>query len=267
MRNVVINSENYVKLIDSLQEQPLAPMSIEETMIRKKFDKQAQWNVDVYTTSLTVLVACMIPASLVKDFQTRELSYPLWLPYDYSSSPIFTITCVYQAINFTVCSYLNVNCDSLFTGLLIHVTSQLEILRHRLKHIKRNGDYTAEHCDRLHNRIYKFAAMINEQFKTTLFVQFAVSTSSLCIELYHLGQADLDSDYIVTSLEIPDMIMESDWTSLDTGSRRTFLIIMNRATMPIEFTSAHVATMNLDSFMAIIKTSYSVYNVLLQGQA
>ncbi|XP_076634649.1 putative odorant receptor 69a [Colletes latitarsis] len=163
MRSTIMNYENYTKLIDSLQEKPLAPMSIEETMIRKKFDK------------------------------------------------------------------------------------------------------------------------ISDK------IAFLVSTSTICVEIYNLTQRDLDSKYIVTvgytvcvmlqilyycwngnevrlkSLEIPDMIMESDWTSLDNGSRKTFLIIMNRATMPIEFTSAHVATMNLDSFMAIMKTSYSVYNVLKQG--
>ncbi|XP_076634637.1 odorant receptor Or1-like [Colletes latitarsis] len=291
MRNIIINSENYVKLINGLQEKPLAPVSIDETMIRKRFDKLAESNATVYATSVTILLACIVATSIIKDFETRELSYPLWLPCDYSSPFLFTIVYVYQNINLVVTAFLNVSCDSLFTGLLIHICGQLEILRHRLRHIKRNGDYSAEHCARLHNRIYKFATIVGERFKTIICIQFLVSTSTICVEIYNLTQRDLDSKYIVTvgytscvvlqilyycwngnevrlkSLEIPDMIMESDWVSLDNGARKTFLIIMNRATMPIEIRSAHVATMNLASFMSIIKTSYSVYNVLLQGQA
>ncbi|XP_076634183.1 odorant receptor Or1-like [Colletes latitarsis] len=196
MRSTIMNYENYVKLIDSLQEQPLAPMSIEETMIRKRFDKQAGWNMIAYGISVLMLLTSAYASSIFTDFETRTLANRAWMPYDYSSYIVFATTYAYQAISLVVCSYLNVSCDSLFSGLLIHTCSELEILRHRLRHIKRNGDYTAKHCARLHNRIYKFAAMVNEQFKTTMFVQFVVSTSSLCMELYLLTQRDLDSKYI-----------------------------------------------------------------------
>ncbi|XP_076634639.1 uncharacterized protein LOC143348381 [Colletes latitarsis] len=256
MRSAVMNYENYTKLIDSLQEKPLAPMSIEETMIRKKFDKlsdkiagsfvknqgssamltkqrntdsqfkpRIRWNVVVYSTSVMILLTSVLATSIFKDFETKELSFRIWIPWDHSSFSLFTIAYVYLYINFVVTSFANVSCDSLFSGLLIHTCSQLEILRHRLRHVKRNGDYSAEHCARLHNRIYKL------------------------------------------SLEIPDMIMESDWTSLDTGARKTFLIIMYRATMPIEFRSAHIATMNLDSFMAVSMNSTYVLHTLLSNSA
>ncbi|XP_076634638.1 odorant receptor 10-like [Colletes latitarsis] len=290
MRNVIMNYENYTKLIDSLQEKPFAPVSIDETMIRKRFDKLAEWNVVVYSSSVVILLVSMLATTIFKDFATRELTYPLWIPCDYSSTFWFTIVYIYQNMSMLVTSFLNVSCDSLFCGLLIHTCGQLEILRHRLRHIKKNGDFSAEHCARLHNRIYKFGTMVDERFKSTICIQFLVSTSTICVEIYNLTQRGMDSKFIVSvsfttcvvlqilyycwngnevrlkSLEIPDMIMESDWVSLDNDTRKTFLIIMNRATMPIEIRSVHIAAINLDSFMAIIKTSYSVYNVLLQGQ-
>ncbi|XP_032682051.1 uncharacterized protein LOC116849226 [Odontomachus brunneus] len=57
-----------------------------------------------------------------------------------------------------------------------------------------------------------------------------------------------------------------EWTGLDNKIKKSLLIVMNRAMVPIEFTSAYLLNMNLDSFMGLLKTSYSAYNLLVQMQ-
>ncbi|XP_076179890.1 odorant receptor Or1-like [Ptiloglossa arizonensis] len=135
-----------------------------------------------------------------------------------------------------------------------------------------------------------FARMVNKEFKSIIFIQFVASTAVLCVELYRLTRRKLDSRFIDTiiygscslwqilfycwygnevrekSLNIVDLIIECNWTSFDNSSKKFLLMIMKRATIPIEFKSIYIASLNLASFMALLKTSYSVYNVLQRGQ-
>lgn len=47
------------------------------------------------------------------------------------------------------------------------------------------------------------------------------------------------------------MIFKLDWPDLDNTTKRDLLMIMMRASYPIEMTSVHVITMNLDSFVIV----------------
>lgn len=60
------------------------------------------------------------------------------------------------------------------------------------------------------------------------------------------------------SLQLVDNIFEIEWIVLDNKTKKSLLIIMNRAMRPIEFISAHIFNMNLDSFVAV-STVYTVY--------
>lgn len=57
--------------------------------------------------------------------------------------------------------------------------------------------------------------------------------------------------FILQSLDISNMIFELDWPDLDNTTKRDLLMIMMRASYPIEMTSVHVITMNLDSFVIV----------------
>lgn len=57
--------------------------------------------------------------------------------------------------------------------------------------------------------------------------------------------------FILQSLDISNMIFELDWPDLDNSTKRDLLMIMMRASYPIEITSIHVITMNLDSFVIV----------------
>nr|XP_012142989.1 PREDICTED: uncharacterized protein LOC105662738 [Megachile rotundata] len=52
--------------------------------------------------------------------------------------------------------------------------------------------------------------------------------------------------------------------SLDNSTKKMFLTITMRAMEPIQFTSIHIVSMNLESFITLVKTSYSAYTMLQQ---
>jgi len=52
-------------------------------------------------------------------------------------------------------------------------------------------------------------------------------------------------------------IYNIQWPSLSNNNKKGLLIIMRRAMNPIEFSSAYIITMNLESFVAVsIKDKY-----------
>lgn len=58
-----------------------------------------------------------------------------------------------------------------------------------------------------------------------------------------------------------DNIFGINWLTLNRDLKESLLIIMNRAILPIEFTSAYVLSMNLDSFVGVSKKL--IYNFLI----
>lgn len=46
-------------------------------------------------------------------------------------------------------------------------------------------------------------------------------------------------------------IYEMNWLALDNGDRKALLLFMRRSMNPIEFNSAYIITMNLDSFVIV----------------
>ncbi|XP_034178500.2 odorant receptor 10 [Osmia lignaria lignaria] len=133
--------------------------------------------------------------------------------------------------------------------------------------------------------------MINKEFKMIVFVQFTVSTLVVCFTLYVLLMTNdvnvkfakmimyacsmlvqifffcwYGNEVKLKSIGISDVIFEIDWTQMNNDTKRILLIIMRRARYSIEFTSFHVVTLNLESFVNLLKTSYSAYNMLQSGQ-
>ncbi|XP_076179891.1 odorant receptor Or1-like [Ptiloglossa arizonensis] len=325
------NQGHYAIMVRTLEEEPLAPINIDEIEIQlaavlsKPKNSVPLLNAIAYTSSLVVCATSMIATPILTDFTGRKLCCRAWLPYDYTAPLIFIVTYIYQAISISICALLNVAGDCLFSGLLIHTYCLFEILGSRLKNIANDKNVSAKHNltiskqsihlfniytarvinsyyifkDKTSEKIclvglllhgYKFnslfATTVSEEFKSIIFIQFLVSTAILCVELYRLTRRKLDSRFVDTiiygscsllqilfycwygneSLNITDMIIESNWAFLDNGSKKILLMIMKRATVPIEFRSIYIASMNLASFMALLKASYSAYNVLQQGQ-
>ncbi|XP_076377261.1 odorant receptor Or1-like isoform X2 [Megalopta genalis] len=262
--SLLANRNSIAILMTATQRKPYLPIDDKETKIETSFDVTNE------------------------DPKNRVLAYRAWIPYNYYSSLVlYSVTYAHQALSLIIGSLINVGFDSLFSGLILSICSQLEILGHRLQNIQ-NDTQSARECARHHDFIYKFATKMNEDFQTVLLVQFLSSMTISCFCLYRITQTELGdrlpetmvyavcflfqlffycwygNEVRLKSLEIPDMIFASNWESLNQNTKSTLLMIMLRATFPIEFTSAYVLAVNLKAFMMVIKTSYSAYN-LLQG--
>lgn len=88
-----------------------------------------------YTIMVEFTVFCMIVSSLLTDFRNQRLAYEAWLPFNCSAPNYYYyyIAYVHQIIALIGTSLLNVACDVTICGLFVHMYSQQEILKDRLK--------------------------------------------------------------------------------------------------------------------------------------
>ncbi|XP_011882821.1 PREDICTED: putative odorant receptor 85d [Vollenhovia emeryi] len=288
MFSLLRNRTNVAMLINVLMKKPCRPIEHDEIEIRQKFDKFVQSNTLYYATLVELTCAFALVSSIFKDYRKHRLSFRAWLPFNYSSPTLFRIAYAHQSISLTAGSVLQIACDSLICGLLMHICSQLEILECHLKKIVDKPHFLRE-CIVQHTCIIQFALMVNEKFRFIITVQFLVSMLVVCFNLHQLTQTSvLSAKYIqivlymfcmltqisfycwygnevqLKSRQLVSNVFKMDWFTLDHPMQKTLLIIMTRSMLPIEFTGAYVISMNLASFVSLLKTSYSAYNILQQ---
>ncbi|XP_043794977.1 odorant receptor 46a-like [Apis laboriosa] len=288
MYSMLANRENIILVTSMLESKPFQPETEEEMNMRDKCDKQARLNAIYYAILVELSVMSLSFGGLLKT-ESHKLPYRMWLPYNYTSLSAYTFIYTQQVVSLIVSAMIHVAFDSFVWALLMHICSQIEIFNCRLKKIKheKNKVKIKKLCIHYHNLIYRLATTINEQFKMVIFIQFTVSTLTICVNLYILMGTQITFERIIQlaiysscmltqiyifcwygnevklkSLDISNMIFELDWPDLDNTTKRDLLMIMMRASYPIEMTSVHVVTMNLDSFVILLKTSYSAYNLL-----
>ncbi|CAL1676393.1 unnamed protein product [Lasius platythorax] len=275
-------------LTDILINGPCRPLEPAEIEIRQRFDKLIETNTLYYMILVELTCASTAVASLLTDYRKKKLTFRAWLPFNYySSTTLFHCTYFHQLISLTVGSVLHVACDGLICGLLLHICCQIEILSYRLKKIARNPKILRD-CVNQHNLISKFALLLNKKFRFTISFQFLVSTLVVCFTLYQLTKTSgkfvelgmymscmltqiflycwYGNEVKLKSLQLVNNLYEIEWLTLEQNVQKDLLTITIRSRMPIEFSSAYVIPMNLDSFVGLLKTSYSTYNILQQMQ-
>ncbi|CAL1676395.1 unnamed protein product [Lasius platythorax] len=289
MFSLLKNRSNIAMLVDILMKKPCKPVEPDEIEIRRKFDRLIQTNTLYYATLVELTCAFALATSVFKDYRKNRLPFRAWLPFNYSSPMLFRIAYVHQSISLTAGSVLQIACDSLICGLLMHICSQIEIFECHLRKIVNNSHLLRESVMH-HICIFKFAFMVNKKFRSIITVQFVVSMLVVCFNLHQLTQMSINAKYIqimlymccmltqisfycwygnevkLKSQQLVNNVFEMEWLTLDHNMQKSLLIIMIRGMVPIEFNSAYVISMNLESFVSLLKTSYSAYNILQQMQ-
>ncbi|XP_018374371.1 PREDICTED: odorant receptor 46a-like [Trachymyrmex cornetzi] len=282
-----VDRKNFMIIINIFNEKPFAPYETHEVMIQQKFEKLIQNNMRRYLIIVLMSIGSIVTMSVSTDFMKRNLTYKAWIPFDYSSPAIYFVVYIHQLIAMSTSGIVNVACESLLCGFLLHICCQFEILGYRLTKLTHDQNSLRD-CVRHHNCIFEYAYTVNNMFAKIIAIQFAVSMLVVCSNLYRIAMA---RDYVsfiplimytsailvqifiycwfgnevkLKSLQLINSIYDIEWLALSNSNKKDLLLIMKRAMTPIEFTSGYIITMNLESFVALLKMSYSVFNLLHQ---
>ncbi|KAI4483601.1 hypothetical protein M0804_007861 [Polistes exclamans] len=292
MLTLVINRNNIVNLIVTLENEPHRIMDNVEANLQMKFDKLSRFNTHGYAFLISLSVTNFLFSSLVSDFKERQLTFRVWLPFDAYMTPlVYYLTYVHQMLSLTLGAIIHVALDTLICNLLITICCQIKLLENRLSKITNERKNILKLCIRHHESIYKYAASVNKTFKFAIFMQFLASTLTVCFTLFQLTKVSTFSlefvkitvfisgifiqvylycsyGHLVTlkSQEIVYQIFDTNLVGLNNDMKKSLLIMMNRTTRPIVFIVMNLFPLNLDSFVNILKTAYTAYNFLTQTQ-
>lgn len=114
-----------------------------------------------YTILVEFTVLCMILSSFVTDFANRKLAYRAWLPFNCSVPNYYYVAYAHQIVALIGTSLLNVACDVVVCGLFVHVCSQLEILKHRLRGIVSEMKPSIGKIVRFHDYLYGLVSFLS----------------------------------------------------------------------------------------------------------
>ncbi|XP_071572194.1 odorant receptor 67c-like [Temnothorax nylanderi] len=285
---LLINRKNIIMLIDILMKKPCKPSTSTEINILYKFDKSIEINSWRYASLPAATVLSIMLSSLFINLRNRTLAFRAWLPFDYSSTLLFYLTYTYQMIAMIAAAVVTVGCDTLICGLLVHICCQIEILTYRLRRFISYSNVLRD-CVRHHYDIFRLAFIVNEKFRLAIGIQLTLTTLMICFCLYQISIATTKDRYIemityvtttlvqnflycwygnelkIKSHQMIDNIFETEWLTLDENKKKSLMIMMRRTVTPIQITCARIVPVNLETFMGVIKMSYSAYNLLTQN--
>ncbi|XP_033231939.1 odorant receptor 46a-like [Belonocnema kinseyi] len=141
---------------------------------------------------------------------------------------------------------------------------------------------------RHHNIIYEFANKLNKTFEEVLCIQFLISVIVICFTVFNIskgGSANYSkllmlysytacmlselflycfygNELMTNSIDLQDGFAQANWLSFEDETKKSLIVSMIRSRNPILISTCSVILVNLDSFMMILKTSYSAYTVL-----
>ncbi|XP_011706318.1 PREDICTED: odorant receptor 94b-like, partial [Wasmannia auropunctata] len=209
-----------------------------------------------YYGLVQVTIVCQILTAIFMDFMKGKLTYKAWVPFDHTSPIMFFFVFTHQMIGMSTCASVNVACDSLIAGLLQEICCQFDLLENRLMKIFAVSMLVV--CANLYKLASISILMINGSIGLIMYT--ACMLSQIFLYCWFGNELKLKSTELVNS------IYKIGWLTFDIKTKRALLLIMKRTMVPIEFNSAIIIKLNLDSFVSLLKASYAVYNVLTSIQ-
>ncbi|EFA09170.1 odorant receptor Or1 [Tribolium castaneum] len=220
----------------------------------------------------------------------KRLPFLAWYPYNTTITPLYEITYVYQIVSVSFITTVHVNVDVLVAALNIFNGSQFEILCDNLKNLH-NGPVKENliECIKHHKEILKFAERCNNFLNWILLVQFFIFAVSIGITMFQLtlvipfstefyslltyGMAIILQIYMycwfgneveIKSNKIPYAAFECNWVDFSPEVKKNLIFFIMRAQKPVKLSALNLFYLTLDTFMMIIKTSWSYFALLHQ---
>ncbi|XP_045448987.1 odorant receptor 4-like [Melitaea cinxia] len=285
--------ENYNDLPD--EHQQIVEGTIKKTKILEKI-----WIIIMGTTALSYPVlasVCTIYSALFSEnprrFMVHEIKIIFLTEDQKYDSPFFEMIAAYSIFVVWVIFIGFTGYDGMFTVCIQHVSLKIKLLSFNLKYlfidtndvikIKRNiTEFVEGHCEiiRLVGEIQKcYEVWLAGMFFLSV-VQIGMALSQVtadaesdingmyylfvaCTIVYIYLPCYLASDVTYNAAEVANYAYGSSWETItDSGLRKSICIIIARAQIPIHFKALGMLTFNMEMFVSILQTAYSMYTLL-----
>ncbi|KAJ3635808.1 hypothetical protein MTP99_008684 [Tenebrio molitor] len=224
----------------------------------------------------------------------KRLPFLAWYPYNTKVSPLYEITYVYQIVSVGFITTVHVNVDALVAAVNVFNGSQFDILCDNLRNLHNlavAGDINDKlvYCIDHHKQTLSYAEKCNTFLNWILLVQFFVSGISIGLSMFQLTLlVPFSNEFLsllgngiaitvqifmycwfgneveVKSSSIPYAVFECEWTDFPQEVKKKLLFFTMRLQKPVKLSALNLIYLSLDTFMKILKTSWSYFALLHQ---
>ncbi|XP_043465778.1 odorant receptor 9a-like [Leptopilina heterotoma] len=275
------------------------PRDFYEQDVLEKCSQDCRWKVLMFLLLANVTGATILMSPLIKQNKTI-LPLRGWYPYSLDTKVMFCITYIYQIVAVLMSVCITASVEGLALTLMLQISAQLELCVHRIQflpkickkfnselYIRQGESKLIKDCVKHHKHIYLMGKNLNNLFSGVIFVHFFASVASLCVIIYQLSRLGTkDPTYwimissvgtiltqtflycyygekiIEKSMEVADSIYEINWINLKNTTKRDLIVMMLKAAKPIQLAGASIMVMSIKTFIKILRSAYSAYNLL-----
>ncbi|XP_058798077.1 uncharacterized protein LOC131668164 [Phymastichus coffea] len=287
--NFSIKKPKLKKLLQCFREDFCKTACAEENTLMQKYviqHTQIFKNILVLSQS-TGVIFCLIPFITLKptDFVPPFKTYQF---YDDSTTIGFSVTCVIHFLAAVFGVFINVSMDTMIYGFIILATFQFELVSYRIiKSINSKDKDTFRQNIIHHIHINKIVYKVKEVFISVVVPLFILSLLTLCASIFQMVQSDITgveflglAMYLLCMLAqvflycwygnelklksevIVKNISQSDWIDLDQKQKKVLYFILMFANKNCYLSWKGQCSLALDTFVWIMKTSYSAFSLL-----
>ncbi|XP_064212334.1 odorant receptor 46a-like [Tribolium castaneum] len=286
------------KLIHSMNNSDFKPKNLEQRNILVEEIKMSK------RISKTFFMACTIVCSLwgISPFIDRgnseKLRLPLsgWYPYSTDTSPGYEITYAHQTLTTWIDGLADVGMDTFLSGVIMVIAAQLSLLNNSLKNLTKNckndgkkANTNLIECVIHYRTIIRFADEVTYLFTSCITAQFIIGVIIVCVSLFQMTLVSLRSfqffsmflyqgcvlmeiflwcyygnEIILKSDELTRSAYMCEWIEESREFKKNLIFFMTRTQFPLKLYASRYFTLSLETFTAVVKSSWSYFAVLNQ---
>ncbi|XP_011135391.2 odorant receptor 43a-like [Harpegnathos saltator] len=228
----------------------------------------------------------------------KSLPLPLHYLYDVSKSPQYELTLLAQGFTTVTCGCSYTGVDQFLGLLVLHVCGQLENLHFRLTHMDKYANFMAalQYNVQDHVRLIRSIEIIDHTFDSMLLILLLYFAILFCFQGFLIvdvvnqkGQLSLKQliwivaaivyilmhmclycvvgeILVIQSEKIYQATYEYPWYNKEPKVAKSLMLIMLRASKPLQITAGKTFPMTMATFCNLLKTSAGYISVLLANQ-
>ncbi|KAH1015249.1 hypothetical protein HUJ05_013011 [Dendroctonus ponderosae] len=269
---MVVNEKVFLNLIARLETSTFIKGGILYQPIYVKFMEIVR---PVYVTYFILVCGCVTFRSSFPAFDNKK--FPLDFPHFHDGYPHYVFY-FFQVFSLSSVAYDNMAIDLLVVGVVSIAAVQLQVLNSKLRDTKQNVQFLPNYSISNHETLtvgyLKDCCIhysdIEDQFNhlKPLSIE-AISLYFYLITMFtELGMYCWFGNFVyVESLEVINSCYLSHWEERGPAVRKTLFMLMERAKRPLEIKAVRFFTLSFDTFIVILKWSYSYFALLRNWMA
>nr|APC94240.1 odorant receptor 13 [Pyrrhalta maculicollis] len=277
-----MNRKEFFELLTSMDDEIFRPKNTAQMVMAQKMLKYYNnFKLGMYAFSILPSFGCPIGRIIFGESGQKYCEAVI-------TSSRGTAIYLFQAVSLGMISVINVVTNYFMVGFSLFIALQCDQLCHHLEHIDVTKNFKIKEFVQHHRRILRFAENTEKLFSFIYFSFIIMCLLAFCTTLFmisiiedrysfqclHLIFYQLSifimlfipcwfaTQVNIKSEKIPLAAYSCAWTENPRSFKNDLIIFMNNSQKPIQFKAWNLVDLSLETYMAVIKTSFSYYTVL-----